>query len=45
LKIKGVAEVSIKPDKISADILADLVRAGLLPRAYAPSGRDISRTS
>ena len=37
LKVKAIAEARIKTDKISADILADLLRAGLLPRAYAPS--------
>jgi hypothetical protein len=37
LKVKAIAEVRIKTDKISADILADLLRTGLLSRAYAPS--------
>jgi transposase len=37
LKVKAIAEARIKTDKISADILADLLRADLLPRAYAPS--------
>jgi transposase len=37
LKVKAIAEAKIKTDKISADILADLLRANLLPRAYAPS--------
>jgi len=37
LKVKAIAEARIKTDKISAGILADLLRAGLLPRAYAPS--------
>jgi transposase len=37
LKVKAIAEARIKTDKISADILVDLLRAGLLPRAYAPS--------
>jgi transposase len=37
LKVKAIAEARIKADKISADILADLLRADLLPRAYAPS--------
>jgi len=37
LKVKAIAEARIKTDKISADILADLLRAGLLPRAYAPN--------
>jgi transposase len=35
-KVKAIAEAKIKTDKISADILADLLRANLLPRAYAP---------
>ena len=37
LKVKAIAEARIKTDKISADILADLLRADLLSRAYAPS--------
>jgi len=37
LKVKAIAEAKIKTDKISADILADLLRADLLPRAYAAS--------
>jgi len=37
LKVKAIAEARIKTDKISADILADLLRTNLLPRAYAPS--------
>jgi hypothetical protein len=36
LKVKAIAEARIKTDKISVDILADLLRADLLPRAYAP---------
>lgn len=36
LKVRAIAEARIKTDKISADILADLLRAGLLPRAYVP---------
>ena len=36
-KVKAIAEARTKTDKISADILADLLRADLLPRAYAPS--------
>jgi transposase len=36
LKVKAIAEARIKTDKISADVLADLLRADLLPRAYAP---------
>jgi hypothetical protein len=37
LKVKAIAEARIKTDKISADILADRLRADLLPKAYAPS--------
>jgi transposase len=36
LKVKAIAEARIKTDKISADILADLLRTDLLPKAYAP---------
>ena len=36
LKVKAIAEARIKTDKISADILADLLRAELLPKSYAP---------
>jgi transposase len=36
LKTRAIAEARIKTDKISADILADLLRADLLPRAYVP---------
>ena len=36
LKVKAIAEARIKTDKISANILVDLLRANLLPRAYAP---------
>ncbi len=37
LKVKAIAEARIKTDKISADILADLLRTNLLPMAYAPT--------
>jgi len=37
LKVRAIAEARIKTDKISADILADLLRCNLLPEAYAPS--------
>ena len=36
LKVRAIAEARIKTDKISADILADLLRADLLPKAYVP---------
>ena len=39
LRTRAIAEARIKTDKISADILADLLRADLLPRAYVP-GRE-----
>jgi len=37
LKVRAIAEAKIKTDKISADILCDLLRSNLLPEAYAPS--------
>jgi len=37
LKVRAIAEASIKTDKISADILCDLLRSNLLPEAYVPS--------
>lgn len=37
LKVRAIAEARIKTDKISADILADLLRANLLPEAYVPN--------
>lgn len=39
LKVRAIAEAKIKTDKISADILADLLRSNLLPEAYVP-GRE-----
>jgi len=36
LKVRAIAEAKIKTDKISADILADLLRSDLLPTAYVP---------
>jgi len=35
LKVKAIAEAKIKTDKISADILANLLRADLIPECYA----------
>lgn len=35
-KMRAIAEARIKTDKISADIMADLLRADLIPAAYAP---------
>ena len=37
LKVKAIAEARIKTDKISADILADLLLTSLVPRAYTPN--------
>ena len=37
LKARAIAEARIKTDKISADILCDLLRANLLPKAYVPN--------
>jgi len=34
LKVKAIAEAKIKTDKISADILAHLLRADLMPECY-----------
>jgi transposase len=36
-KVRAIAEASIKTDKIDSEILAHLLRADLIPRAYAPS--------
>lgn len=37
LKVKAIAEAKIKTDKIDAKILADLLRADLIPEAYVPT--------
>jgi len=37
LKVRAIAEARIKTDKISADILCDLLRSNLLPEAYVSS--------
>jgi len=37
LKVRAIAEARIKTDKISADILCDLLRTNLLPEAYVPN--------
>jgi transposase len=37
LKVRAIAEARIKTDKISADILCDLLRCDLLPEAYVPN--------
>jgi transposase len=39
LKVKAIAEAKIKTDKIDATILSHLLRAELVPTAYAPSRR------
>jgi len=36
LKVRAIAEARIKTDKISADILCDLLRSNLVPEAYVP---------
>jgi len=38
LKVKAIAEAKIKTDKISADILAHLLRADLIPECYVRDG-------
>jgi len=45
LKVKTIAEAKIKTDKISADILAHLLRADLIPECYirAKSSRRIQQ--
>jgi hypothetical protein len=37
LKVRAIAEARIKTDKISADILADLLRSTFRPEAYVPN--------
>ncbi|KAB2666928.1 IS110 family transposase [Brucella tritici] len=39
LKVKAIADAKIKTDKIDATVLAHLLRADLVPEAYAPSDR------
>jgi len=39
LKVKAIADAKIKTDKIDATVLAHLLRADLVPEAWAPSGR------
>jgi|SRR5579871_1173959 len=36
-KVRAIAEARIKTDKIDSEILAHLLRADLIPKAYAPS--------
>jgi preprotein translocase subunit SecA len=44
LKVRAIAEARIKTDKISADILCDLLRSNLLPEAYAAVREAAKRT-
>jgi len=37
LKVRAIAEAKIKTDKISADILCDLLRSNFLPEDYVPN--------
>ena len=39
LKVRAIAEARIKTDKISADILCDLLRSNLLPRLMSLTNR------
>jgi len=39
LKVKAIADAKIKTDKIDATVLAHLLRADLVPEAWAPSER------
>lgn len=43
LKVKAIADAKIKTDKIDATVLAHLLRADLVPEAYAPTqkGREL----
>lgn len=36
LKVRAIAEAKIKTDSIDAKVLADLLRAGLIPEVYVP---------
>ncbi len=38
-KVRAIAEARIKTDKIDSEILAHLLRADLIPKAYAPLKR------
>lgn len=37
LKIRAIAEARIQTDKISADILCDLLHSNILPETYVPN--------
>lgn len=39
LRVKAIAEAKIKTDKIDANILSDLLRVNLIPKAHVPSPR------
>ena len=39
LKVKAIADAKIKTDKIDATVLAHLLRADLVPEAWAPSDK------
>ncbi|AXA43830.1 Transposase family protein (plasmid) [Rhizobium leguminosarum] len=41
LKVKAIADAKIKTDKIDATVLAHLLRADLVPEAWAPRSRDL----
>lgn len=37
LKVRAIAEARIKTDRLDSEMLAHLLRADLIPEAYAPS--------
>ena len=37
LKVRAIADARIKTDKLDSEMLAHLLRADLIPEAYAPS--------
>ncbi len=39
LKVKAIADAKIKTDKVDATVLAHLLRADLVPEAWAPGGK------
>ena len=40
--VKAIAYAKVKSDKLDARMLADLLRAGMIPESYVP-GKDIRR--
>ena len=40
LKVKAIADAKIKTDKIDATVLAHLLRADLVPEAWARPGKE-----